>query len=161
MVGRPGRTLWVTHEIHPDERQRGKATELRDALGLIECGAGQDAFLVKLGESMDSIGLVCAPTAFDALGYSRFRSWPPPGGKKDSDAGRTYDLDAARRTAGVDHGRREMVLAPRPLAMCEDIIGIGAVGTNPDTSVESHMVFADEVCPGKSVRRLIAELRAI
>jgi hypothetical protein len=110
---------------------------------------------------MDAIGPVNAPTAFDACAYERFRPWPSAGVTRDVDAGRTYDLDPANRAAGADHGKQEMVMAPRPLADCVELKGIGLIGSDPDTTAESHEAFAEEICPGATVRSLIFELQAL
>ena len=100
-VGIPGTVLWVTYDISPSERVDGNAGYLRNALGLIRRLGNEYGFLLKLGARMDAIGPVCAPTAFDACAYERFRPWPLAGITRDADAGRTYDLDPANQTAGA------------------------------------------------------------
>jgi hypothetical protein len=161
VVGVPETVLWITFDLSPSERRDGKAGDLRNALGLIRRLGNEYAFLVKLGPRMDAVGAVYAPTAFDAWAYERFRPWPPVGGTRDPDAGRTFDLDPANRTTGADHGKQEMVMALMPLTSCLELKGIGLIGSDPDATAESFEAFADEICSGTTVRSLMLKLQAL
>lgn len=160
-VGKLGRTLWATCRLASGDLTAGGAVRLRDALGLFDRGAGEFAFMVKLAPDFGFLKGARVPTAFDAAGSPRFRPWPSPGSTRDTSAGRTYDLDPAeRKKTGVNHGRPEMVLAPRPLATCSDLRGLGYISINTDKSVESFVAYASEICLDTS-RSLIKKLQDV
>lgn len=161
VVGKPRSTLWLTYELGAADRTPGSAKSLRDALGLFDRGASEFAFLVRLAPKIADLLNVKAPTAFDAGGYARFRSWPGNRPATDADAGRTYDLDPVRRGGSADHGRAEMVVAPRALMDCSELVGIGYIGSDADDSAQGHSAFADDVCGSMGIADLLKRLRAL
>jgi hypothetical protein len=160
-VGKSGRTLWATCRLAPADLTADGVDRLRDALGLYDRGANEFAFMVKLAADFGTLKEARVPTAFDAAGYPRFRPWPSAGSTRDSAAGRTYDLDPVEREkAGVNHGRPEMVLPPKPLASCSDFRGLGYISKDADSSVESFVAYASEICL-ETTRSLIERLQAV
>jgi hypothetical protein len=163
VAGRPGFTLWSTWDIRPGEKIPGSAPFLRDVLGLYDRSGREYAFLVRLAPAFGDIGAGCAPTVFDSGGYARFRPWPHDAGSPEPHLGRTYDLDAGRRAAAAQraHGRAEIVTLPRGIVECQDLLGLGYIGKDADSSAASFEAFADEVCPGMTVAALVAEIDAL
>lgn len=161
-VGRPGGVLWVTSDIRASECRHGGASYLRDALGLHDRRAGEFAWLVQLGDDMKSIAPLRAPTVFDAVGYPRFRPWPPASVTIDPDAGRTYELDPVERArSSASYGRREMVRTARDFIHCTSLVPLGQIGSDADDSPESFEAYADAVEAGSTVVELCAELESI